>query len=93
MKRDTVFLVLVAGPLAYSTATAHAETWPCWHGSRGNGTCIEKNVPTKWDPAGALWKKELAGQGHASAIVGGTRVLTVTALPATRQRVLLCPGP
>ncbi|MBM4025118.1 MAG: serine/threonine protein kinase, partial [Planctomycetes bacterium] len=48
------------------------------------------NVPTNWDPAGALWKTALPGQGHASAIVWGDRVCTVTALPATQERVLLC---
>jgi outer membrane protein assembly factor BamB len=44
----------------------------------------------QWDPAGALWKTVLPGQGHASPIVWGDCVLTVTALPATRERVLLC---
>jgi len=90
MKRDTAFLLLVAGLLAYTTATAHAEAWPCWRGPRGDGTCAEKNVPTKWDPGDAIWKTELPGQGHASPIVWGNCVLTVTALPETRERVLLC---
>ena len=40
--------------------------------------------------AGAIWKTEIPGQGHASAIVWGDRVCTVTALPATQERVLLC---
>ena len=90
MKRDFAFIVLVAGLLAYSTTTAQAEAWPGWRGPRGDGTCMEKNVPTKWDPAGALWKIELPGKGHASPIVWGGRVLTVTALTATKERVLLC---
>ena len=83
-------LVLIAGLLANSSTTAQAEAWPGWRGPRGDGTCIEKNVPTKWDPADALWKTELPGKGHASAIVWGDRVLTVTGLPATKERVLLC---
>jgi outer membrane protein assembly factor BamB len=90
MKQNLCFVVFITGLLVLSIATTHAENWPCWRGPRGDGTCIETNIPTEWDPAGALWKTELPGQGHASAIVWSDRVLTVTALPATRERVLLC---
>ena len=83
-------LILGCVILACSVTTARAEFWPCWRGPRGDGTCIEKNVPTNWDPAGAIWKVELPGKGHASAIVWGSRVFTVTALPEMRERVLLC---
>ena len=83
-------LILGCLILACWVPTASAEFWPCWRGPRGDGTCIEKNVPTNWDPAGAIWKVELPGKGHASAIVWGSRVFTVTALPEMRQRVLLC---
>jgi outer membrane protein assembly factor BamB len=90
MKRYLVFIALVISPLACSTRTAQAESWPCWRGPRGDGTCVERNVPTRWDPAEALWRTELPGQGHASPIVWGDRVFTVTALPASQERVLLC---
>lgn len=89
MKRHFAFLVLMAALLANSIATAHAEAWPGWRGPRGDGTSIEQNIPTRWDPAEALWKTALPGQGHASAIVWGDRVFTATALPATQERVLL----
>ena len=90
MKRDLAFAVLVAGLLAPSTPMAQAEAWPGWRGPRGDGTSIEKNIPTTWNPAGARWKTALPGQGHASPIVWGSRVLTVTALPETQERILLC---
>jgi outer membrane protein assembly factor BamB len=83
-------LCLIISLLAGAITTARAESWPCWRGPRGDGTCIEKGVPTKWDPVGAHWKTELPGKGHASPIVWGGRVFTVTALVATRERVLLC---
>jgi len=92
MKRVLASVVLVASLLAHSTPTAHAEAWPGWRGPLGDGMCLEKNVPTKWDPAGALWKTELPGKGHASPIVWSDRVFTVTALPSTKERVLLCLG-
>ena len=84
------YQVLVIGILFFLSNFAQAENWPGWRGPRGDGTCIEQDVPANWDPAGALWKTELPGKGHASAIVWGDRVLTVTALPETKERILLC---
>jgi len=86
MKRILAFVIL----LANFANTSKAEFWASWRGPRGDGTCIEQDVPTNWDPAGAMWKTELPGQGHASPIVWGDHVFTVTALSATQERVLLC---
>lgn len=86
MKRILVFVILFAN----FANTSKAEYWAGWRGPRGDGTCIEQGVPTNWDPAGAIWKTELPGHGHASPIVWGDQVFTVTALPATLERVLLC---
>ena len=90
MNRNVVFAMLLSGLLAAGTPTAQAEHWPGWRGPRGDGSCIEKNVPTNWDPALATWKIELPGKGHASPIVWGDRVCTVTSITATKERILLC---
>jgi outer membrane protein assembly factor BamB len=90
MNRDVVLAILLGGLLAAATSTVQAEPWPGWRGTRGDGTCIEQDVPTNWDPAGALWKTELPGKGHGSPIVWGSRVFTVTAISATKERMLLC---
>ena len=82
--------VLLVGILLFSANFAHAENWPCWRGPRGDGISIEKDVPTNWDPTGALWKIELPGKGHASPIVWGDRVFTATGITATKERILLC---
>jgi outer membrane protein assembly factor BamB len=82
--------ILMIGILLVLSKFSLAENWPGWRGPRGDGTCMEKNVPTNWDPAGALWKTELPGKGHASPIVWSNRVFTVTGLTATKERVLLC---
>ena len=37
-----------------------------------------------------LWKTEIPGEGHASPIVWEDKIFTVTALPDTSERVLLC---
>ena len=90
MKRMLILAVLLTGLPAKLLAPAQAESWAGWRGPRGDGTSPEQKVPTNWDPAGALWKIEIPGRGHASPIVWGDRVCTVTALPATQERVLLC---
>lgn len=76
--------------LASLVTTVQAESWPGWRGPRSDGTSIEQNVPANWDVSRALWKTPIPGRGHASAIVWGDRVCTVTGLPDTKERVLLC---
>jgi outer membrane protein assembly factor BamB len=90
MRRIAIFAILLASLLARPMAAVKAESWPGWRGPRGDGTCLETNVPDNWDPAGALWQVEIPGQGHASAIVWGNRIFTVTAQPAAQARILLC---
>jgi len=90
MNRNVVFAILLGGLLAAATPTARAESWPCWRGPRSDGTCIEQDVATDWNPAGAIWKIKLPGKGHASPIVWGDRVCTVTGMTATQERTLLC---
>lgn len=90
MNRRLVFAKVVVGWLVTFSPLTQAEPWPGWRGPRGDGTCIEEGVPTDWRPAGALWKTELPGQGHASPIVWGDHVYTVTGNPETRERILLC---
>ena len=90
MKSVFNYQTLMIGILLFTVNFAYAENWPGWRGPRGDGTSIEQDVPTNWDPAGALWKTELPGKGHASPIVWGDRVFTVTGMTDTNERVLLC---
>ena len=87
--RRTVLAVLMAGGAGF-LMPANAENWPCWRGPRQDGTSLETRVPADWSPAAAEWNIEVPGKGHASAVVWEDRVLTVTAFPETRERVLLC---
>ena len=82
---------LVCAFLALSSAAAHAENWPSWRGPRGDGTSLEKNLPLHWSAtSNVVWKTEIPGDGHASPIVWESKIFTVTALPDTLDRVLLC---
>ncbi len=83
-------LSLWMSALAFA-APLHAENWPMWRGPRGDGTSLEKNVPTKWSATeNVLWRTELPGGGHASPIVWGDKIFTVAADPATEDRTLIC---
>jgi len=68
-----------------------AEDWPCWRGPRLDGTSLETNVPVYWNATSNIaWKTELPGAGHASPIIYGDRVFTVSASAETQERLLLC---
>jgi len=70
---------------------ALGENWPLWRGPRGDGTSLEKNVPTQWSSAqNVVWKTPIPGKGHASPIVWNDRVFVVTADKERKQRLLLC---
>ena len=70
---------------------AHAENWPQWRGPRLDGTSAETKAPVHWSAtSNVLWKTELPGAGHASPIVFGDKVFTVSAVAPTEERLLLC---
>src|ERR1041385_4134729 len=77
--------------LALFEVCAHAENWPQWRGPRLDGTSAETQVPVHWSAtSNVLWKTELPGAGHASPIVFGDKVFTVSAVAQTEERLLLC---
>ena len=58
-----------------------AENWPGWRGPRGDGTSLEKGIATTWDGKSGknvAWKVALPGVGHASPIIWGDRVFTIS---------------
>lgn len=68
-----------------------AEDWPVWRGPRGDGTSMEQGVPVHWSASSnVVWRTAVPGVGHASPIVYGDRVFTVSALASTQERVLIC---
>ena len=70
---------------------ASAGDWPQWRGPRGDGNSDETNFPQKWSATENIaWKTRIPGRGHASPIVVGNKVLTVSAIKETEERALLC---
>ncbi len=82
-----------AAVVLFSTLTTHAENWPGWRGPRGDGTSLEGSVPISWDAVegdNVAWKAPIPGVGHASPIIWKDRVLTVSCLLDTQERILIC---
>jgi outer membrane protein assembly factor BamB len=77
--------------LLAGAVSAIAEDWPQWRGPRLDGTSRDTNVPVHWSAtSNVVWKTELPGLGHASPIVFSNKVFTVSAVPETEERLLLC---
>ena len=88
---NRTFLLAVCSFVLVATANVQAENWPSWRGPRGDGTSLETRVPVKWSASENIaWKTELPGIGHAAPIIWGDLIFTVTALPESLERVLLC---
>lgn len=75
------------------TAAVVVENWGGWRGPRGDGSSLEKSVPTRWDGktgGNIAWKVEVPGGGHGSPIVWGSRIFLATCLEASSERALVC---
>ena len=84
-------LLSLLSPLVLTASLACAENWPGWRGPRGDGTSLEKEVPTHWSSTeNVVWKTAVSGEGHSSPVVWNHRVFLTTALPEKLERVLLC---
>ncbi len=86
--------VLVAAVLVFlGVRCAAAEEWPGWRGPRGDGSSLETGVPVRWNGEtgeNIVWKTPVPGLGHASPIVRGDRIFTVSCLTDSEERLLLC---
>jgi outer membrane protein assembly factor BamB len=72
-------------------STAAAENWPGWRGPRGDGTSLERDVPTRWSPTdNVAWKTEVPGTGHASPIVWGDFIFVASCREDAQERLLAC---
>ena len=74
-----------------SISVTQAQNCPNWRGPNGDGTSIETNLPTKWDSiTNVVWKSPVPGIGHSSPIIWEDKLFTITALPETQEKLLLC---
>jgi outer membrane protein assembly factor BamB len=72
-------------------SSAIAENWPAWRGPRGDGTCLETGLPTKWSATeNVAWKTPLPERGNSTPIVWGDRVFVTQAIEKEGRRTLMC---
>jgi outer membrane protein assembly factor BamB len=77
--------------LLFALGTAQAENWPGWRGPRGDGSCVEPNVPVQWSATSNIaWCAEIPGIGHGSPIIWDDRIFLLTALTQKQERCLVC---
>ncbi|MGD2108311.1 MAG: PQQ-binding-like beta-propeller repeat protein [Phycisphaerae bacterium] len=72
----------IAMTIACSVAAAAPPNWPQFRGPAARGVMDGKPLPTAWDVKtgeNIRWKTAIPGLAHASPIVWGDRIFTVTA--------------
>jgi outer membrane protein assembly factor BamB len=90
MKRTLLGLVSLL-LLWVPAAAAVADNWPQWRGPRGDGTCTEKGLPTRWSKTeNVAWKTPLPERGNSTPIVWGDRVFVTQPLEKEGKRLLMC---
>ena len=88
---STLALILIG--CLWVPCSVCGENWPGWRGPRGDGTSLERNVPTRWNGEtgeNVVWKVEVPGVGHASPIVWNDRIFLVSCLEQREERIVLC---
>lgn len=92
MQRFCLHIVVHSFLLMVVTASASAENWPGWRGPRGDGSSLEKNIPTSWNGEtgeNIVWKVPVPGVGHASPVIWEDRIFLVSCLEESEERVLI----
>ncbi len=65
---------------------AQAADWPQWRGPLATGVAPDGNPPLKWSETENLkWKVNIPGEGHATPIVTGDKVIVLAAIPAMKK--------
>lgn len=68
-------LVSILSLFLVAIATAKDKNWAQWRGTDGTGVSTETNLPAEWSSNKNIkWKTPLAGSGHSSPIVWGSRI-------------------
>ena len=68
--------------VAWFQVLGTSSGWPAWRGPAANGTSPDATPPTTWSETNHVrWKLALPGQGHASPIIVGDRVVVLVAAP------------
>ena len=65
-------------------ALGSGEDWPQFRGPTGQGHATDAHLPTEWSPTkNVAWKKDIAGVGWSSPVIGDGKIYLTTAVPAS----------
>jgi outer membrane protein assembly factor BamB len=75
-------LIFLLFSVASLNTLIHAQTnWPQWRGPNGSGISTETSLPAEWSESKNIrWKSPIAGRGHSSPVVWGSRVFLTTSI-------------
>jgi outer membrane protein assembly factor BamB len=91
MKAQKLFRIIFPIIITNIFLTVNAQNWPGWRGPGGEGFSNETNLPVKWDSVtNVIWKTDVLGTGYSSPIIWNDKLFLTTAVPETRERMLLC---
>lgn len=81
--RFECIVMLVAAVLAQ---TAPAQEWT----PNGSGVSASTSIPVRWTDKDVTWKVQLAGVGHSSPVIWGSRIFVTSGDNKTGQRFVEC---
>jgi outer membrane protein assembly factor BamB len=77
---STGIACLLAGLMVHIGPARGDEGWPQWRGERGDSIVLEKGIARTWGPeSNVVWRTPLPGQGGATPIIIGDRILLTSA--------------
>jgi outer membrane protein assembly factor BamB len=89
MRSVAIFFVcasLLSASTAIAANDAWNQNWPQWRGPTGNGVAIASDAPVKWSETENIrWKTNITGRGHATPIIWGEKVFTLSAAETDRK--------
>jgi len=91
MTNSKILISILLPIIAANMSVTNAQNWPGWRGPDGDGTSIETNLPILWDSVtNVLWKSRVPGIGHSSPVIWNGKLFMTSALPESKEKVLLC---
>lgn len=72
------------------TQSARSQAWTRFRGPNGSGVSTAQDVPTAWTGQDVRWKVKLAGMGHSSPVVWGSRLFVTSAAPDAGNGIVQC---
>ncbi|MEQ1829026.1 MAG: PQQ-binding-like beta-propeller repeat protein [Pirellula sp.] len=88
---STTLLMMAIWTKTSDCSRIFADDWPQWRGPMGDGTSLEKGLPTKWGPSqNVAWKIPLPEPGNSTPIVWQNKVLLTQPASKQNRRTLMC---